>query len=135
MAVIRAAKTAAKWLSFGILGGDDEEESGSTQTTAVGASDSINDGVVQAGKVVSTDPADFLIASKNPGGLAEAVGSGGGGGSVNISMDGVIAELQALKQAFMSNKDVYLDRELVSRQVSKGQEKSGRVNDFGLSTT
>ena len=135
MAVIRAAKTAAKWLSFGILGGDDEEESGSTQTTAVGASDSINDGVVQAGKVVSTDPADFLIASKNPGGLAEAVGSGGGGGSVNISMDGVIAELQALKQAFMSNKDVYLDRELVSRQVSKGQEKSGRINDFGLSTT
>ena len=134
MAVIDAAKTAAKWLTFGMVDFDDEEDSGSTQTTAAGASDSINDGVVQAGKVVSTDPADFLIASKNPGGLAEAVGSSGGG-SVNISMDGVIAELQALKQAFMSNKDVYLDRELVSRQVSKGQEKSGRINDFGLSTT
>ena len=92
---------------------------------------SVDDGVIQGGNVVSTSPEDFLIASKNPGSLAESVGGGG----VNISMDGVIAELQSLKNAFLSNKDVFIDRELVSRQISKGQEKNGRINDFGLSTT
>ena len=43
---------------------------GSTATTA-----SINDGIVQNGKVISTHPADTLIATKNPSGLVNSVNS------------------------------------------------------------
>lgn len=107
--------------SFFGLGGDGEESTTSTE--------SINDGVVQNGQVVSTDPADFLLATKNPQGLAEDLSGGGG---VNISMDGVIAELQSLKEAFLSNKDVYMDKTLVSATVTDTQERSGRQNRFGL---
>ena len=53
----------------------------------------------------------------------------GGGGSV--SMDSVVAELQSLKQAFLSNKDVYIDNEKVTSRVTKTQEKSN-INQFGL---
>lgn len=110
--------------SFFGFGGEETANDG-----AVATSDSINDGVVQQGKVVSTDPADFLLATKNPQGLAEELSGGGG---VNISMDGVIAELQSLKEAFLSNKDVYMDKTLVSATVTDTQERSGRQNRFGI---
>jgi hypothetical protein len=53
---------------------------------------------------------------------------------VNISMDGVINELKELKQAFMVNKDVYIDNERITSRVSKTQEKL-TTNNFGLMTT
>jgi hypothetical protein len=40
------------------MGGEEAGGGGETQ--------SVNDGVMQNGQVISTDPADFLIASKNP---------------------------------------------------------------------
>jgi hypothetical protein len=47
-------------------------------------------------------------------------------------MSGVIAELQSLKSAFLSNKDVYMDKSLVTSAVTNTQERSGRENRFGL---
>jgi hypothetical protein len=110
--------------SFFGFGGEETANDGSVAT-----SDSINDGVVQNGQVVSTDPADFLLATKNPQGLAEDLSSGGG---MSVDMSGVIAELQSLKTAFLSNKDVYMDKVLVTSTVTDTQERSGRQNRFGI---
>ena len=91
--------------------------------------ESVNDGVMQNGKVITTDPADFLLATKNPGALAQEVGGGGG---VSVDMSGVIMELQSLKEAFLSNKDVYMDNTLVTAKVTTTQDRSGRTNSFGI---
>lgn len=101
-----------------------------TQSGIIRDGGSVNDGVVQGGTIVSTDPADFLIATKNPNGLAEELG--GNGGSNVVDMSGVIEELKSLKEAYMSNKDVYMDRVKVSSEVTTAQERSGRENRFGL---
>ena len=53
-------------------------------------------------------------------------------GGIGTDMSGVIAELQSLKQAFLSNKDVYMDKSLVTSAVTNTQERSGRENRFGL---
>jgi len=45
----------------------------SAKSNASESSPSINDGVVQDGKVVTTHPDDFLIATKNPGELANTL--------------------------------------------------------------
>ena len=103
-----------------VLGfGGGEEDSGSTQTQA------INDGVVQNGKVVSTHPDDFLIATKTPETLGQA------GATSSVSMEGVIQELRALKDAFLSNKDVYIDRERVTA-VIRTQTNRTSDNKFGV---
>ena len=101
----------------GLFGGGGSESS----------SESVNDGVMQGGKVITTDPADFLLATKNPSGLAQELSGG-----VGMDMSGVIGELQSLKQAFLSNKDVYMDKSLVTSAVTNTQERSGRENRFGL---
>ena len=101
----------------GLFGGGGSESS----------SESVNDGVMQGGKVITTDPADFLLATKNPSGLAQELSGG-----VSMDMSGVIGELQSLKQAFLSNKDVYMDKSLVTSAVTNTQERSGRENRFGL---
>jgi hypothetical protein len=103
------------------------------------ATESINDGVVQNGKVVSTHPEDFLIATKNPTGLAESMAGGMTStsglpqtmsGGTTISMEGVIAELRELKAAFMANKDVYMDRAKVTTLVRRTTERA-TDNNFG----
>jgi len=108
---------------------------GSTATT-----DSINDGVVQNGKVVNTNPADTLLATKDPGSLLETIATGLGtgiGGLLGGLMGGgqdntaVVAKLDELIVAVQSNRDVYMDREKVSSAVVKTNEKSGE-NRFGL---
>ena len=104
--------------SFFGIGGDSEESTPSKK--------SINDGVVQNGQVVSTHPEDFLIATKDPAGLAGSIG----GGTVNMS--GVISELKSLREAFISNKDVYIDGDRVTAKVTMRQESSGK-NQFGMS--
>jgi methyl-accepting chemotaxis protein len=89
------------------------------------------------GGLFELSPNDDLLAAP---GLSDAMSGGssgltesvsGNGGSVNISMDGVIFELQELRAAFLSNKDVYMDREKVSSAVVRTNEKSGE-NRFGL---
>jgi len=107
-------------VSFGTLG------SAAPPTNESG--ESINDGVVQNGQVVSTHPDDFLIATKNPAGLADSMS--GGGGAPMVSMEGVIAELRELKAAFLANKDVYMDSAKVTSVVRKKTETS-TDNKFG----
>ena len=102
---------------------------------------SINDGVVQDGKIVSTNPADTLLATKDPASLLETIATGlgtgiggllgglmGGGGQDNTA---VVAKLDELIMAVQSNRDVYMDKEKVSSAVVKTNEKSGE-NRFGL---
>ena len=110
-------------LSFfgSLFGGDDTEET------------KVNDAVISpSGQVISTSPEDYLIATKNPAGLAAAtsgdmVGAMGGG----MDMSSVINELKELKAAFLSNRDVYIDNEKVTSRITKTQEKSN-INQFGL---
>jgi hypothetical protein len=108
-------------VSFGAIG---TATPASTNTST----ESINDGVVQNGQVVSTHPDDFLIATKNPAGLADSLG--GGGGVPMVSMEGVITELRELKAAFLANKDVYMDSAKVTSIVRKKTETS-TDNKFG----
>lgn len=83
--IAKGAKAIANFFGFG-----DEEESG----TNVGGYDTtvVNDAVINpAGDVISTSPDDFLIATKNPAGLADKVGSSAG--SVAIDYDKLAAAL------------------------------------------
>lgn len=105
----------ASTLTFGLVGSSGDE-SGTSVT-------SVNDAVISPdGDVISTHPDDFLIATKTPETL-------GGSGAVNMS--GVISELKSLKEAFVSNKDVYIDGDKVTAKVTMKQETSGR-NQFGM---
>lgn len=109
----------------------------------------VNDAVISPnGDVVSTAPDDYLIATKDPSGLAAQLAASGdiigannlmsnsaseimtpmGGG---IDMSSVVAELKELKQAFLSNKDIYIDNQKVTSRITKTQEKSN-INQFGL---
>jgi hypothetical protein len=103
----------------------------------------INDGIVQGGKVVSTHPADTLIATKNPEGLASSLEGGIGGllggvgdamGKVAGAFNGsnrIIEKLDELIVATRGGKNIYMDREKVSSAVATTNEKSGE-NRFGL---
>lgn len=107
----------ASTLTFGLVGSSDDE-SGTSVT-------SVNDAVISpSGDIISTHPDDFLIATKTPETL------GGGSGAVNLS--GVISELKSLREAFVSNKDVYIDGDRVTAKVTMRQESSGK-NQFGMS--
>ena len=94
-----------------------------------------------ASKVVGTNPADTLLATKDPASLLETIATGlgtgiggllgglmGGGGQDNTA---VVAKLDELIMAVQSNRDVYMDKEKVSSAVVKTNEKSGE-NRFGL---
>ena len=83
----------------------------------------VNDAVISPeGGIISTSPEDYLIATKDPSSLANSSGT---------NMEAVVNELKSLKQAFLSNKDVYMDTVKVSSQVSRASEKSSD-NIFGL---
>jgi hypothetical protein len=88
--------------------------------------ESVNDGVMQNGSVISTSPEDYLIATKNPAGLAGAVGGGGG-----IDISALVNKMDEMIQAVSANRDVYMDREKVSSAVVRTSEKSSQ-NRFGL---
>ncbi len=103
-----------------IFGGGAPESAGQTPTQ------SVNDGVMQNGSVISTSPEDYLIATKNPQGLANAVGGGGG-----IDISALVNKMDEMIQAVSQNRDVYMDREKVSSAVVKTSEKSSQ-NRFGL---
>jgi hypothetical protein len=92
---------------------------------------------VQDGKVIGTNPADVLFATKDPASLLETVAGGIGGllgGGVTVAGQDnstLVAKLDELIMAVSSNRDVYMDREKVSSAVVKTNEKSGE-NRFGL---
>ena len=69
-----------------------------------GATQSVDDGVMQNGQVISTDPADFLIASKNPSALAGQLSSGGDGGGTAALVSSLIAEMQGMRADLAAGK-------------------------------
>lgn len=122
-----AAMTANAALTFGIgtavvlgaLAAGTLAMSSQTETATSNA-ESVQDGVISpGGSVISTSPDDFLIATKNPGALADTVSQGGG-----TSMEGVIAELRELKAAFMANRNVYIDGQLVTSKIASVASKN-----------
>jgi hypothetical protein len=98
----------------------------SPTTTSTTPTESVNDGVMQNGNVISTSPEDYLIATKNPAGLAAALGGGGG-----MDVSALVSKMDEMIQAVSANRDVYMDREKVSSAVVRTNEKSGE-NRFGL---
>ena len=102
------------------FGGDDTEET------------KVNDAVISPqGEIISTSPEDYLIATKNPSALADATSGAMGAGGTTMDMSSVIGELKSLKEAFLSNRDVYIDNQKVTSRITKTQEKSN-INQFGL---
>lgn len=112
------------------------------QTTASETSgiESINDGVVQGGKVVSTNPADTIFATKTPdtflndklGAILDGIG--GKAGAIAGAFNGsnrIIEKLDELIVAVGGSRDVYMDKEKVSSAVVTTAEKSSQ-NRFGL---
>jgi hypothetical protein len=69
-----------------------------------GATQSVDDGVMQNGQVISTDPADFLIASKNPSALAGQLSGGGDGGATAALVSSLIAEMQGMRADLAAGK-------------------------------
>jgi hypothetical protein len=83
------------------LGGATGSSASEVQSAAAAPMESVNDGVLQNGNVISTDPADFLIASKNPSALAGQIG-GGDGTSALVSA--LIAEMQGMRADLAAGK-------------------------------
>jgi hypothetical protein len=95
---------------------------------------SVNDGVIQNGKIISTNPADTLIAAKNPsdilgkamsmsplGMLANGISSLMGGGSgAGVDMGPLIAEIQGLRADMAAGKiAVHMDGRKVTSGITK----------------
>jgi hypothetical protein len=59
---------------------------------------------MQNGQVISTDPADFLIASKNPSALAGQMAGGGDGGGTAALVSSLIAEMQGMRADLAAGK-------------------------------
>jgi hypothetical protein len=76
---------------------------GGAATPAAESTESVDDGVMQNGNVISTDPADFLIASKNPSALAGQIGGGDGGGTAAL-VSSLIAEMQGMRADLAAGK-------------------------------
>jgi hypothetical protein len=100
-----------------------------TDTAAASSTESINDGVVQDGKVVSTNPADTIFAMKKPEDLANGMSSVQSAATIDISA--LVSKMDEMIQAVSQNRDVYMDREKVSSAVVTTSEKSSQ-NRFGL---
>ena len=125
------------------MGGSKSAASTAQSEAATTTPPAINDGIVQGGKVVSTNPADTLIATKNPEGLANSLEGGIGGllggvgdamGKVAGAFNGsnrIIEKLDELIVATRGGKNIYMNREKVSSAVATTNEKSGE-NRFGL---
>jgi hypothetical protein len=98
---------------------------GGDTTTSQSSIPAIDDGVIQGGNVISTNPADTIFATKNPQDLANSVAGNG------IDMSALVTKMDEMIQAVSANRDVYMDREKVSSAVVRTNEKSGE-NRFGL---
>ena len=120
-----------------LLGGGDitQEQAEAAELEAAG---SIEDGIVQNGKIVTTDPADTLIATKSPadllgsllensplGMLGSALGGLVGGVMGGGSNEALLAEIQGLREDLNSGKiAVYMDGKNVTSKVASIAGKS-----------
>lgn len=129
--------------------GDSELASDANQLQSGG---SINDGIVQDGKIISTNPEDTLIATKTPddflsnlmansplgmvgdylrdvgGGIGDMVGGVMGGDSSDSQ---IAAKLDELIIVMKANKDVYMDGKKVTAGVSSTVDKIG-ANSYAI---
>lgn len=118
-----AAMTIASALTFGLAAAGVAIGVGlmmNAQQSALDQAESsvtpdIQDGVIGPdGKIITTDPADYMIATKDPGGLANKI-AGSGGDST-----GIIAKLDRLITAVEAGGDVYMDTNKVGMSLSLG---------------
>jgi len=89
---------------------------------------SIHDGIVQNGKIISTNPKDTLIATQTPETLLN------GTAPVNnyaVDNSELISKMDEMIAAIRGGKDVFLDKEKVTNSIMKQREKSNG-NIFGL---
>jgi hypothetical protein len=125
------------WSKVTELFGFGKSDSGKVQEAASGgmeSSGSVNDGVIQNGKIISTNPADTLIAAKNPsdilgkvmsmsplGMLANGIGGLMGGGSgAGVDMGPLIAEIQGLRADMAAGKiSINMDGKKVTSGITK----------------
>lgn len=100
--IIDLAKQAASTVSnFGGSLGSAYSNAGANIRQTFGGS--MNDGVVQNGKIITTHPDDFIIATKNPASL----GMGGGGVTINVYGDVSGQELvRTVKEAIMNDLSI-----------------------------
>ena len=109
---------------------------------------SIDDGIVQNGKVISTNPADTIMATKEPDSLFGKISAmnpfagamdtvkGALGGVMNnltgTNDEMMIAKLDELITVTKESRDVYLGKEKVTDVITDTQERTGRENRFGI---
>lgn len=125
--------------SFFGFGGSDSGSAQKEASAKLEEGGSIGDGIVQKGKIITTDPADSLIAMKNPsellesaismtplgmmakgiGGLIDGImGGGSGGGKVDLAP--LITEIQGLRADLNSGKiGVSMDGRKVTAGITK----------------
>jgi len=127
------------WAKRFVSGASGDDSLAASQQMETEPTESINDGVIQNGKVISTNPADTLFATKDPGSLLGGLGGllegiGNKAGSVAGAFNGsnrIIEKLDELIAATAGSRDVYMDKEKVTNVVATTNEKSGK-NRFGL---
>ena len=134
--------------SFFGFGGDEEEQMAEAEKLKVAGS--INDGIVQDGNIISTNPEDTLIATKEPNSLfgdglfgdimgatplgmaANAVSGlfGGGGGRTSSNAE-LLAKMDILIEAVRQSGNISMDGKLLTDGVQNVVEKK-TSNSFGL---
>ena len=101
---------------------------------------SIDDGIVQDGRIVTTNPEDSIIATREPDTLLSRVMDSRSAQSDTIQQaqtqfiqdnTELVKKLDEVISAIGNNKDVYLDKEKVTGVVRKQNEKANG-NMFGL---
>jgi hypothetical protein len=121
--------------SFFGFGSSDSSKAQSEASAKLEDGGSVDDGIVQGGKIISTNPADTLIATKSPmellgkafdmtplGMIADGIGNlmGGRGGGGSVDMAPLIAEIQGLRADLNAGKiAVNMDGRKVTSVVSK----------------
>jgi hypothetical protein len=103
--------------SFGKV--DFDNSAGNTAMKNVGQAIGVSDAVIDTGgNIITTDPADYLIATQDPGGLASSVGAAGGGGEA-------VAILKELLAAVKAGGDVILDGNKVGKNLALASSQIG----------
>ena len=98
---------------------DMENSAGETARGNFAQTVGIDDAVIDSGgNIITTNPADYLIATQDPGGLASAVSGGGGGGEA-------VTILKELLAAVKAGGDVILDGNKVGRNIAMASSKIG----------
>lgn len=112
---------------------------------------SIEDGIVQNGKIVTTDPADSIIATKTPqdlmsqlvenspigllgkavGGIGDMIGGAFGSENQSVGNEQIIAKFDEMIAAFKGGKDVYMDGKKVTSGVNRVVDNVG-TNSYSL---